>query len=123
LKEFGRKTERLEEEVRSIVSKTALMIAGLFLVSAAGTVLAQPLHVYNTYGFYNITNNNPTNAATGEEQLFVDVANGNNQVTFRFRNEGPSPCSITDVYFDDGTLLELIGIIDVDDGIGHCWSL
>ncbi len=73
------------------------------------------LTLYRTYGFYNITDNNSTNAAIGEAQLFVDVLNGTNEVQFNFRNVGPNSCSITDVYFDDGTLLELAGLIDKDD--------
>ena len=73
------------------------------------------LTVYRTYGFYCITDNNSTNADIGEAQLFVDVLNGADEVQFNFRNVGPNSCSITDVYFDDGTLLELAGLIDKDD--------
>ncbi len=75
---------------------------------------AAELTLYRTYGFYNITDNNSTNAAIGEAQLFVDVLNGTNEVQFNFRNVGPNSCSITDVYFDNGTLLGLAGLIDND---------
>lgn len=68
--------------------------------------------------FYGITNNNPTDVATGEDQLWVDVTNGGLSVTFTFYNTGSTQCTITDVYFDDGTLLELTGLIDRDDGTG-----
>jgi hypothetical protein len=71
--------------------------------------------VYKTYGFYCISYNDPLDAAVGEAQLFVDVLNGADEVQFNFRNVGPNPCSITDVYFDDGTLLELAGLLDSDD--------
>lgn len=83
------------------------------------------LTLYRTYGFYCITNNDPIDAGIGEAQLFVDVLNGTdvNEVQFNFRNVGSNPCTITDVYFDDGTLLELAGLIDNDDSyngrIGH----
>ncbi len=83
------------------------------------------LTLYRTYGFYGITNNDPIDAGIGEAQLFVDVLNGSdiNEVQFNFRNVGPNSCTITDVYFDDGTLLELAGLIDSDDSyngrVGH----
>ena len=35
---------------------------------------------------------------------------------FEFFNAGPAHSSITDVYFDDGTLLGIAGLIDADDG-------
>ena len=58
-----------------------------------------------TYGFLNITNNNPVNAAIGEEQLFVELEDaGSNQILFTFTNIGPEDSSITDVYFDGGSL-------------------
>lgn len=70
-------------------------------------------------GFYGLTSNNVGDVAIGEAQLTVevtDVAPG--QVGFIFRNAGPDASSITDVYFDDGTLLGIAQIIDADDGIG-----
>jgi len=78
----------------------------------------QAADYYGTYGFGGLTNNDPCNIAVGEAQLFVDVLNGGSEVTFIFRNEGPDICSITDVYFDDGTLLELTGLWDLDDPVG-----
>ena len=81
------------------------------------------LTLYQTYGFYCITDNDPIDAGIGEAQLFVDVLNGADEVQFNFRNVGPNPCTITDVYFDDGTLIGLIGLIDSDDSydgqVGH----
>ena len=73
------------------------------------------------YGFDNITNNDPFDAAIGEAQLFVDVTDSlggeqmnANQVLFTFLNIGPEAFSICDVYFDDGMdeLLESITLID-----------
>lgn len=58
-----------------------------------------------TFGFYNITNNNPANAQIGEKQIFVDVIDaGGNAVTFNFRNIGPIESTISEIYFDDGIL-------------------
>lgn len=61
-----------------------------------------------TIDFYNITGNDPTDAAIGEGQLSVEVTDpGGGQVDFTFNNSGPEPCSIADVYFDDGRPLIL----------------
>lgn len=66
-----------------------------------------------TYGFTNITNNNSTDADAGEAQLKVTVASVDgepNQVSFTFWHDGTVAMSITDVYFDDGTLLGIASI-------------
>ncbi|MBL8235965.1 MAG: hypothetical protein JNM66_00995 [Bryobacterales bacterium] len=81
-----------------------------------------------TYGFSCITNNSGNCGLNLPPQLFVDVIGGSttsavvggtsvptigaNQVLFRFRNIGPNASSITDVYFDDGTLLNIASIIN-----------
>ena len=71
-----------------------------------------------TLGFFNITNNVAGNALIGEQQLFVDVSDpGGGQVLFTFRNEGPAASSITDVYFDDGSLLGIAAIDNSDPGV------
>ncbi len=67
-------------------------------------------------GFGCISNNNATDCAIGEAQLSVDVTDaGGSQVLFTFSNSGPLLSAITDVYFDDGTLLGIAGLIDLDD--------
>lgn len=64
------------------------------------------------YTFAPVTNNNLVDAANGVAQLSVEVdPDGPNKVKFTFRNTGPAPMSITDVYFDDGTLLGIAAII------------
>ena len=52
------------------------------------------------------------NCATGAAQLTVDVTDGPNanDVVFTFNNLGPNASSITDIYFDDGTLLAIANI-------------
>lgn len=58
------------------------------------------------------------NAAIGEAQMFVDLTDlGSSQVSFTFRNTGPEASSITDIYFDDGVLLELLSIDDSEAGV------
>jgi hypothetical protein len=77
-----------------------------------------------TYEFSGISNkgkgNKAADKAAGEAQLFLDVTNegkngfktvaGPDQVDFIFRNVGTKAMSITDVYFDDGTLLDIANI-------------
>ena len=65
------------------------------------------------YAFNNITLNDPTSAATGEAQIVVEVFNGDGTVKFKFKNLGPEESSISEVYFDDGTLLGISSIIDL----------
>jgi hypothetical protein len=96
------------------VCALALCLSGLAEVPASAAMI--------TLSFSNITNNDPTDAATGEAQLFVDVTDVGvdlDQVKFVFRNIGPDASSITDVYFDDGTLL---GIADIINGSGVAFS-
>jgi hypothetical protein len=85
-----------------------------FLFVSAFALAAGTTHAAVTYGFGGITNNSATNTANGEAQLFVDVAAvGAAQVSFTFRNVGPHAMSITDVYFDDGTLLGIASITNM----------
>jgi len=71
-----------------------------------------------TLGFDCITGNNATNCGIGEAQLTVDVeAEGATQVRFTFQNSGPEPATITEIYFDDGTLLGIASILDPDPGV------
>lgn len=72
------------------------------------------------YSFDAITNNNPTNTAVGEAQITVQVNDlGGNHVEFVFKNAGPIASSITQVYFDDGSLL---GISSITNGSGVAFS-
>lgn len=79
----------------------------MLLTSNAGAV---------TVGFRCISNNDPGNCAIGETQLSVEVSDpGGDRILFLFSNAGPADSSITGVFFDDGTLLGLSGLIDADD--------
>ena len=74
-----------------------------------------------TYSFTHIveTGDGPTelaDGAIGEAQLFVELTDlVGSQVEFTFTNTGPEASSITDVYFDDGTLL---GIASITNTVG-----
>ncbi len=88
------------------VAMAALCAAGVLTASAQATV--------TTYNFGCITNSTAANAAAGTAQLWVDVESlpSPSQVAFTFHNAGPLPCSITDIYFDDGTLLGIASIVN-----------
>lgn len=73
-----------------------------------------------TYGFDNITHNNIAAETDGEANLKVEVIdlgsfNSVSQVQFRFTNTSSS--SLTDIYFDDGTLLGISSIYDSGAGV------
>jgi hypothetical protein len=103
---------------KSCLRAVVLLVVFVGLQGGSSQGDLSDLTVYGTYDFYCITNNDPLNAIVGEEQLSVDVANGGNEVTFIFNNVGLTDCAVMDVYFDDGTLLNMIGLIDNDDGVG-----
>ena len=64
-----------------------------------------------TYNFINITNNNAADASAGEGQISVMVSDhGAGQVSFKFLNEGPADCVITEIYFQDGSILDFASI-------------
>ncbi|MCR9093768.1 MAG: PEP-CTERM sorting domain-containing protein [bacterium] len=87
----------------------------LAVAPLTSTLIAPSAHAV-PYGFSCISGNSATDCATGEAQLSVDVMDiGGGQVLFDFTNAGPLSSSITDVYFDDGTLLGIAGLIDMDD--------
>ena len=78
--------------------KMRMFIVGLVMaICLSGALSASALQ----YTFENITNNNAGDAAIGEAQLFMDVAQNENGVTFTFTNIGSNASSITDIYFDD----------------------
>jgi len=93
--------------MRRIGGRRVGLVSVLVMLAAGATAYAVP-----TYPFMCITNNNPVNATTGESQLFVEVSAIGAQVEFKFINTGPLACSITDVYFDDGSLLALASVVN-----------
>jgi len=75
-----------------------------------------------TYTFGGITNNDPGDTAIGETQLSMELSDpGGGQAFFTFYNDGPEQSTISEIYFDDGTLLSLAGIVEssgVDFSVG-----
>ncbi|MHC4291431.1 MAG: PEP-CTERM sorting domain-containing protein [Planctomycetota bacterium] len=95
-------------------TKVVLMVIGMMCASNALALLDT-----ETYGFYNITNNSAANASIGEAQLSVEVSDEGmivqnsdtlNLVGFKFMNEGPDHCVITEIYFQTMSLLDFHSI-------------
>jgi hypothetical protein len=98
--------------------KRLLWTLGVAVVLAT---FAAPAHAGPIYSFDCITNNNASQCAIGEAQLSVEVIDaGGGQVAFLFENAVGDPASITDIYFDDGTLLGIASI--TDSGLGVSFS-
>ncbi len=84
-------------------------LVGVFGAAAQGDMLT----------FYCLTNNNPGDAAIGVAQLRVEVTQPESGYAyFEFRNLGPEDSSITDVYWDNGSLMMFYSLVDADDGVG-----
>lgn len=80
---------------------------------AAGLALASVPAAATTLAFDCLTGNLAGDCAIGEAQLSVEVTDqGGGVVRFHFRNAGPEASSISEVYFDDGSLLVLSAVID-----------
>ena len=98
-------------------------------VCISGIILtAVPAQAFQ-FDFGNITSNNATNAAAGESQLFIDVTDAigkndlsSSSVLFKFSNVGLAASSITQIYFDNSSILKSIGPI-ADSGIGVDYSI
>jgi hypothetical protein len=89
---------------RSARSMVASVLLGAALALAQASASAA-----TSLSFYDITHGNAGAEADGEANLSVEVLDlGGNQVRFKFTNNSSS--SLTDVYFDDGTLLGIASI-------------
>lgn len=98
-----------------MVKEHSILIVFLILVLFCVNTQAGP-----TYSFTHIVESGDgpvelNDGAIGEAQLFVELNDLGTQVEFMFTNTGPFASSITDVYFDDGTLL---GIASITNGPG-----
>lgn len=108
-------------------------IAGAVVV--ATWALAMPAHAGTVYSFSHIPGTSAANGAAGESQLFVEVSAfsetldlsdgtlgaATSGVSFRFFNVGSDPMAITQIYFEDGAILDLVAIADDDDN-SSLWS-
>ena len=97
--------------MRRTTVKLALLL-GLFCLAAV------PLQAQVTLSFTGVSDNIAGDVTIGEAQLTVVVTDaGSGQVLFTFLNVGPDASSITDVYFDDGSLLGIASIDNSDSGV------
>ena len=88
-----------------LFARIAFLTVLMFVLAAAPAGAA-------TFNFFGVSDPPTGNTAIGEAQFTVDVtAYDSNQVKFRFENEVGDPCSITNVYFADGTQFETTGVI------------
>lgn len=82
------------------------------LLAALWLLVASPASALSL-GFECLTNSIAGDCAIGEAQLSVDVTDlGGGQVGFTFQNAGPDASKISEIYFDDGTLLGIASVID-----------
>jgi hypothetical protein len=64
-------------------------------------------------GFDCLTQNDPGDCAIGEAQLSVELTDlGGGSVRFHFKNAGPLASVLSEIYFDDGSLLALAAVVD-----------
>ena len=64
--------------------------------------------------------NDADDMAAAQSQIFADVsALGSTQVLFAFHNNGDVLCSLTDLYFRDGTIIHFSYLIDSDEHSGN----
>lgn len=96
-------------------TKFAKVVFAAGLVALAGAVSANA----EIYGFTNITNNSTASAATAGQFLVEVTAAADNDVLFTFTNTGPEASSITDIYFDDGVLLNVVSIDGTALGVSY----
>ena len=95
----------------------------LFLILALFSIFAMSASGMVTYNFVHILEEGDAaqelaDGAIGQAQLFLDVNDlGGSQVLFTFRNAGPEASSITDVYFDNGSLFSIESIDNSDLGV------
>jgi hypothetical protein len=89
----------------------------MFVVSGLLLALSTAASADVVYHFQGITNNSATDTLIGETQLYMTVSDataamndGKPYVDFLFENLGPAACSITQIYWDDGSNLLLKSI-------------
>jgi hypothetical protein len=90
------------------------------LIAVVCASIATPA-MADMYGFYCITDKASAVDAAAASQLSVNitqVAADPTKVAFTFKNDVGTPCSITDIYFYDGVLVNFKSVsIDQSDGV------
>lgn len=96
--------------------RTSVLV--ILFLAVAGAATAGPV-----FSFTGVSNNSVSDTLIGETQLSVEINDaGAGQVWFTFRNSGPDPSSISNVYFDDGpggsgVLAAIAGFDNSDPGV------
>ena len=107
----------MKNQARMCISVVLVVISMICVANVQATLDTK------MYGFGCITNNSATNAAIGQYQLLVEVSDkgtvmqGGEQfglVGFKFSNNGPADCVITEIYFQDGSIL---GFASIDESL------
>jgi hypothetical protein len=99
----------MKRQVKTYISAVLAVFGMIYISNLQASLDTQ------TYGFYNITNNSTADADIGESQLSVQVSDcGTELVSFKFSNEGPDDCVITEIYFQDGSIL---GFASIDESL------
>ena len=84
----------------------SLRATGLAVLCGLAPAAAQAVPV----SFTCLTGSLPGDCAIGETQLQVEVSDLGSQVMFSLSNTGSEAAAVSEVYFDDGTLLGLASI-------------
>ncbi len=83
--------------------RAAISVFALFLVADVASAA--------TFGFYCITDNLPGDCAIAEAAFTVDVTDGGaGYVDFTFTKSGTDAANLSEVYFEDGSLLGLSSV-------------
>jgi hypothetical protein len=83
------------------------------LLASAPLLLAEPSAANTILGFDCLTANLAGDCAIGESQFSVEISDqGGGTIRFHFRNSGLAESAISEIYFDDGSLLALASVID-----------
>jgi len=94
-----------------------IVLACLAVLGVA--TLAQPAKAGPVYSFTKITNNGNPDVGSQLQVEVIDagVVAGISKVTFKFTNSAVIASSITDLYWDDGTLLGITTVTDSGAGV------
>lgn len=97
--------------VRPYLAASALAAFALCAANGAQAAAA-------TYSFKCVTNISAANCNDGRSTLSMSVTPfGSNQVDFTFKNSTALNSSITEIYFQDGTLLGIASLLDSGAGV------
>lgn len=99
----------------SLIARKQTFVALAFAVGSLCIPNLALAAASTTYGFTGVSNTSTANTNVGKSSLLVEVIDMGSQVAFKFTNTSAS--SLTDVYFDDGTLLGIVGIVDSGAGV------